>query len=130
MKLQLKKFNKFTDPTGSLIPFYKKESLNNFNIKRFFFIHGKKKFKRADHAHRKCNQILIPITGSISVNIFNKKKNKKTFTLSDKNKKYLIVPAMHFINIKFHQEKAVMLTLCDYKYDKKEYIQRKEFFNL
>ena len=37
---------------------------------------------------------------------------------------------MHFINIKFHQEKAVMLTLCDYKYDKKEYIQRKEFFNL
>ena len=29
MKLQIKKFNRFTDITGSLVPFYKNKSLNN-----------------------------------------------------------------------------------------------------
>ena len=130
MKLEIKKFNKFTDVTGSLVPFYKKKSLNNFNIKRFFFIYGKKKFMRADHAHRKCNQILIPVNGSIKINVFNLKKFKKTFTISDKRKSFLLIPKFHFIQIKFLKKDSILLTLCDYQYDKKEYIQREEFFNL
>ena len=130
MKLEIKKFNKFTDVTGALVPFYKKKSLNNFNIKRFFFIYGKKKFMRADHAHRKCNQILIPVNGSIKINVFNLKKFKKTFTISDKRKSFLLIPKFHFIQIKFLKKDSILLTLCDYKYDKKEYIQREEFFNL
>ena len=130
MKLEIKKFNKFTDVTGALVPFYKKKSLNNFNIKRFFFIYGKKKFMRADHAHRKCNQILIPVNGSIKINVFNLKKFKKTFTISDKQKSFLLIPKFHFIQIKFLKKDSILLTLCDYKYDKKEYIQREEFFNL
>ena len=44
MKLKIKKFKKFTDLTGTLVPFYKDKSLNKFNIKRFFFLYGKKKF--------------------------------------------------------------------------------------
>ena len=35
MKLGLKKSETFSDKTGSLIPFYKKKSLENFNINRF-----------------------------------------------------------------------------------------------
>ena len=130
MKLKIKKFKKFTDLTGTLVPFYKDKSLNKFNIKRFFFLYGKKNFIRADHAHKKCNQILIPINGTVKVEAFNLKKNKKTFTLSDKNKKYLSVPTFYYIRIKFLQEKGVLLTLCDYKYDKKDYIEKEEFFNL
>ena len=129
MKLKIKKFKKITDFSGSLVPIYKDKSLNQFNIKRFFFIYGKKKIDRADHAHRKCNQILIPVNGKMEVEIFNLKKIKKTFILSDKNKNFLFVPAFHFIRIKFKQEKSILLTLCDYKYDKKEYIFKKEFFN-
>jgi len=71
MKLQIKKFRKFTDITGSLVPFYRKNSLNNFNIKRFFFIYGKPKFLRAEHAHKKCNQVLIPINGSAKITVYN-----------------------------------------------------------
>jgi dTDP-4-dehydrorhamnose 3,5-epimerase-like enzyme len=130
MKLQIKKFNRFTDITGSLVPFYKNKSLNNFNIKRFFFIYGKKKYMRANHAHKKCNQILIPINGTIKIDIFNLKKKKKTFTLSQKNKNYLLVPSFHLMKIKFFHENAILLTLCDYKYNRKEYIQEDEFFNL
>jgi len=130
VKLQIKKFNKFTDITGSLVPFYKKKSLNNFNIKRFFFIYGNQKFMRADHAHKKCNQVLIPVNGSAKITIFNLKKIKKTIVINDKNKNFLIIPKLHFIQIKFLKKNSVLLTLCDYKYDKKEYIQKKEFFKL
>ena len=130
MKLEIKKFSKFTDATGTLVPFYKNKSLNNFNIKRFFFIYGKKKFMRADHAHKKCNQVLIPVSGSAKVTIFNLKKVKKAFVISDKNKNFLIIPKFHFIQIKFLIKNTTLLTLCDYGYDKKEYIQRKEFFSL
>tara|TARA_Y100000389_G_C16977760_1_gene278767 strand:+ start:13 stop:405 length:393 start_codon:yes stop_codon:yes gene_type:complete len=129
MKLKIKKFKRITDFSGSLIPIYKDKSLNQFNIKRFFFIYGKKKFIRAEHAHRKCNQILIPVNGKVEVEVFNLKKIKKTFTLSDRNKNFLFIPSFHFIRIKFKQEKSILLTLCDYKYDKKEYIFKKEFFN-
>jgi dTDP-4-dehydrorhamnose 3,5-epimerase-like enzyme len=129
MKLEIKKFKRITDFSGSLVPIYKDKSLNQFNIKRFFFIYGKKKIDRADHAHRKCNQILIPVNGKMEVEIFNLKKIKKIFILSDKNKNFLFVPSFHFIRIKFKQEKSILLTLCDYKYDKKEYIFKKEFFN-
>jgi len=130
VKLQIKKFNKFKDVTGSLVPFYKKKSLNNFNIKRFFFIYGNKKFMRAYHAHRKCNQILIPVNGSAKVNIYNLKKKKKTFILNGRNRHYLIIPKFNFIQIKFMEKNSILLTLCDYEYDKKEYIQKSEFFNL
>ena len=130
MKLQIKKFNKFKDITGSLVPFYKKKSFNNFNIKRFFFIYGNTKFMRADHAHKKCNQILIPVNGSAKITVFNLRKIKKTFVINDKNKNFLIIPKLHFIQIKFLKKSSVLLTLCDFKYDKKEYIQKKEFFNL
>ena len=129
MKLEIKKFKRITDFSGSLVPIYKDKSLNQFNIKRFFFIYGKKKIDRADHAHRKCNQILIPVNGKMEVEIFNLKKIKKIFILSDKNKNFLFVPSFHFIRIKFKQEKSILLTLCDFKYDKKEYIFKKEFFN-
>ena len=123
MKIQIKKSKTYSDKTGSLIPYYKKKSLKNFNIKRFFFVYGKKKYFRADHAHKKCNQILIPVAGKIEVFILNQKKIKKKFILSLENNKYLFVPKKHWIRLKFLKEGSILLTLCDHKYDKKEYIQ-------
>ena len=128
MKLGLKKSKTFSDKTGSLIPFYKKKSLENFNINRFFFVYGNKKYFRADHAHKKCNQILIPIYGKIEVEITTKRKKNKKYLLSHKNNKYLFVPNKHWIRLKFHHKNSILLTICDYKYDKKEYIQSKRKF--
>ena len=78
MKLEIKKSKTFSDKTGSLIPFYKNGILKNFSLVRFFFVYGNKKYYRANHAHKKCNQILIPLYGKIQVDIINKKgENKK-----------------------------------------------------
>ena len=130
MKLEIKKSKTYSDKTGSLIPFYKHSTLKKFNLVRFFFVYGNKKHYRANHAHKKCNQILIPLFGKIQVDIINKKGVNKKFILSHKKNNYLNVPKKNWIKLKFYQKDCILLTLCDYKYDKKEYIQSKrEFFN-
>ena len=123
MKLQIKKFEKFTSKHGTLIPYYRNYHFKNFKIKRFFFIYGNKKYSRGDHAHKKCNQILIPIKGKATI-IITKSNNKKySFNLSMKNNRFLIVPTKHWIKILFKEQNSILLTLCDYKYDKSEYIE-------
>ena len=130
MKLQQKKSKTFSNYTGSLTPFYINQSFNDFKIKRFFFVYGNKKFFRADHAHKKCNQVLIPVFGKIAVELTNLKNVKKKFLLSHKNNNYLIVPKLNWIRLKFYSNDSILLTLCDYKYDKNEYIQsKKQFFS-
>lgn len=131
MKLQLKKSKTFSDKTGSLIPFYKDTYFKNFNIKRFFFVYGSKKYFRADHAHKKCRQILIPINGAIQVDVTTLKGKKKKFILNYKKNNLLCVPKLHWIRLKFKSRNGIILILCDYKYDKKEYIQNiSDFFKL
>ena len=122
VKLKIKKFNRFTDKTGSLIPFYSNLHYSNFKLRRFFFIYGNTKHPRASHAHKKCNQILIPIKGQMITQITTKNNKKYNFNLSTKNKKFLTVPKQHWIKILFRTKNSILLTLCDYKYDQKEYI--------
>jgi dTDP-4-dehydrorhamnose 3,5-epimerase-like enzyme len=122
VKLRLKKFNIYQDKTGNLVPFYTKKNFDNFKIKRFFFLYGKKSQTRAKHAHKKCNQILIPVRGTSKIKIINKKKKIFKFMLKPSFKKYLFVPKFHWIEIKFSNNNDSLLTLCDYEYDKKEYI--------
>lgn len=131
MKLKTFKFKHYKDKTGKLIPFYTKKNFNNFNIRRFFFIYGNLKYPRANHAHKKCNQILIPVKGKIVLQITTISKKKYKFIVSEKNRKYLVLPKNHWIKIFFKSKDSILLTLCDSKYDKKEYIQNiNEFFNL
>ena len=128
VKLEIKKFKHFINRTGHLTPFYKNEHFKNFKLKRFFFVYGNTSFSRADHAHKKCNQILIPIFGKIKVEITNKKNIKKIYILSLKNKKFLCVPKTNWIKLNFLIKNSILLTLCDFKYDKEEYIQNKNKF--
>ena len=58
------------------------------------------------------------------VSIINKKNKRFKFDLSDKNKKFLFVPKNNWIKIIFKKKDSILLTLCDYKYEKKEYIQK------
>tara|TARA_B100001109_G_C18792469_1_gene440769 strand:+ start:148 stop:594 length:447 start_codon:yes stop_codon:yes gene_type:complete len=123
MKLKLSKFKIFgNNKIGTLIPFYLSKHFQKFKIKRFFFIHGNNKCLRADHAHYKCNQIFIPVKGSMNVNITTKKGKIFKFLISEKNKKFLFVPNYHWVKIKFAERISSVLVLCDYKYDRKEYI--------
>lgn len=125
---QIIKFKNFREKSGTLTPFYVGKHLpNNFKLKRFFFLYGKKKYLRADHAHKKCSQIIIPIFGKIKITTYFNKK-KKIFILNPKNEKALFVPIHTWIRLKFFRNDDCILTACNYKYDKKEYISNFEIF--
>ena len=123
MKLKSSTFKIFgNDKIGTLVPFYLDKHFKKFKIKRFFFIHGNNKCLRANHAHYKCNQIFIPLKGKVKINITTITKKIFNYSISEKNKKYLFVPNYHWVKIRFIQRSSSILVLCDYKYDRKEYI--------
>ena len=122
MKLQLKKTNTYSDSTGDLIPFYKKNSLKNFNIKRFFFVYGKKKYFRADHAHKKCSQLFIAISGKMLLKV-KTPTTSKAFIIEEKNRYGVLVPPKYWCSIKFIKNKSILMVINDRKYEFKDYLE-------
>ena len=119
-------FKKFTKTSGKLLPI----TFDNkfpIKVKRIFVIYGKKKYKRGDHAHKKCSQIFIPIMGKIKINM-KYKKTEKSINLSHNGSKALLVPPRIWSSVEFLNNKSVVLVLTDYEYDFKDYIETyKEF---
>ena len=123
MRFKVKYLKSFFNKTGSLTPFYIDKTLENFKIKRFFFLQGKKKYLRANHAHKKCDQIYIPVHGEMTIKVIKKNMKKSFYKLSFKKKKILFIPKFTWTSIKFHKNNSVLLVLCNYQYDRKEYIE-------
>ena len=119
-------FKKFTKTSGKLLPI----TFDNkfpIKVKRIFVIYGKKKYKRGDHAHKKCSQIFIPIMGKIKINI-KYKKTEESINLSHNGSKALLVPPRIWSSVEFLNNNSVVLVLTDYEYDFKDYIETyKEF---
>ena len=96
-------------------------------VKRIFFIYGKKKYKRGDHAHKKCSLVFFPIMGKIKINM-KYKKTEKSIILSHNGSKALLVPPRIWISVESLNSNSVVLVLTDYEYDFKDYIETyKEF---
>ena len=121
-KPKILSYSIYPEYNGTLIPFYThKHFPKYFKLKRFFLLYGKNKFFRADHAHQKCSQIIIPLRGKIYVSIKSRNYEKK-FVLEVKKKKCLIIPPYNWIKINFQNNQDSLLTLCNFEYDKREYI--------
>ena len=119
-------FKKFTKISGKLLPitFNKKFPIK---VKRIFFIYGKKKYKRGNHAHKKCSQIFIPIIGTIKINM-KYKKTEKSINLSHNGSKALLVPPRIWTSVESLNKDSIVLVLTDYEYDVKDYIETYEEF--
>ena len=119
-------FKKFIKRSGKLLPI----TFNNkfpIKVKRIFVIYGKKKYKRGEHAHKKCSQVFFPIIGKIKINM-KYKKTEQSINLSHKDSKALLVPPRIWCRVEFSNNKSVVLVLTDYEYDFKDYIETyKEF---
>ena len=119
-------FKKFTKISGKLLPI----TFNNkfpIKVKRMFFIYGKKKYKRGDHAHKKCSQVFIPIKGKIKINI-KYRKTEKSVLLSANRSRSLFVPPKIWSSVEFLNNNSLVLVLTDYEYDFKDYIETYEEF--
>ena len=119
--MKIKELKTFSDKTGDLVPISLKNNIP-IKTKRIFIIHGKKKYFRADHAHYKCSQFLVPLYGTIIVNYENKKK-KSTKILSFKKKNNLLLEPMTWCKIKFNSNNSKLMVFCDKEYDPSDYIK-------
>ena len=117
---------KFTKRRGKLLPI----TFNNkfpIKVKRIFIIYGKKKYKRGDHAHKKCSQVFIPIKGNIKINI-KYRKTEQSVLLNANRSRSLFVPPKIWSSVEFLNNNSIVLVLTDYEYDFRDYIETyKEF---
>ena len=119
-------FEKFTKTSGKLLPI----TFNNkfpIKVKRIFIIYGKKKYKRGDHAHKKCSQVFFPIMGKIKINM-KYRKTEKSVLLSANRSKSLFVPPKIWSSVEFLNNNSLVLVLTDYEYEFKDYIETYEEF--
>ena len=119
-------FKKFTKPSGKLLPITFNSKFP-IKVKRMFFIYGRKKYKRGDHAHKKCSQVFIPIKGKIKINM-KYRKTEKSVLLSANRSRSLFVPPKIWSSVEFLNSHSLVLVLTDYEYDFKDYIETYEEF--
>jgi dTDP-4-dehydrorhamnose 3,5-epimerase-like enzyme len=117
-KIKIKSYN---SASGKLVPisFDKKFP---FSIKRIFFLHGKKNKIRGDHAHKKCSQLFMAISGKIILNIKTPSMKKK-FILEKKTKYAVLIPPKYWCSVKFLKENSVLLVLNDRYYEFSDYLE-------
>ena len=117
-KFKIKSFKSFS---GKLVPvtFDKKFP---FLIKRIFFLHGIKNKTRGDHAHKKCSQLFLLVSGKIILNIKTPNTEKKI--LMDKNSKYaILVPPKYWCSVKFIKKNSILMVMNDRYYEFNDYLE-------
>jgi dTDP-4-dehydrorhamnose 3,5-epimerase-like enzyme len=119
--IYIKKINFFKDSRGKLVSIDHKK-FKYFSIKRTFFINFlRSKVIRGKHAHKKCSQFIICISGKIKIRTIDSKLNKKDFILSNFNKGIYIKPYV-WIEIVSLKTNTSIVCFADRKYEKLDYI--------
>jgi dTDP-4-dehydrorhamnose 3,5-epimerase-like enzyme len=89
---------------------------------RVYFIYGAKKdVVRGHHAHRKLEQLMLCVYGSIEVTIFD--GQKETIHILDDPTKTLKVGAMVWRTMKWLKDDSVLFVLATEQYDEMDYIR-------
>ena len=102
-------------------------SLNNggdapFDVKRVFFIYDIPSGEdRGAHAHKDCHQLLIAITGSFEVEVFDGIERTRFF-LNQPNIGLHIPPGIWASEINFSGS-GICLVLASHEYDEDDYIR-------
>ena len=125
-QIEIIKLKSFIRKSGKLVPL-SFDSKFPIKVKRIFYIYGKKNNYRGDHAHKKCRQLFIPVSGSISL-IMKRHDKEEIITLNSKNDKAILVPNLTWCRLKFLTKDAIVLVACDRKYEFKDYIEKYKDF--
>ncbi len=114
----------FEDPRGILTSI---EQLNDvpFEIKRVFYIHHVKG-DRGGHALINTNQLLIPVSGSLKIRLYD--RNASTTLLLDDPRKGLVIPCLIFLEMFDFTEHTVLLTLADTEFSTAKYLRSKDAY--
>jgi len=93
-----------------------------FKIKRIYFINNiKNKHTRPGHAHKKLQQIISCIAGSVKIKIFDG-KNKKIISLKNPKKAIYLKKGL-WREITFMKKGSILLVICSDIYKANDYIR-------
>lgn len=91
-----------------------------FNIRRIFYLHKIKK-NRGGHALKNTDELLIAVSGSFRIKLFDGTKTK-TFLMNDPTKG-LYIPRLVFLDMFDFTKNTVCLVLANRKYNTNEYLR-------
>jgi len=101
-----------------------------FSIQRIYYIFGvPSNQERGSHAHKELEQILIPVHGSLEVQLDNGKSLEKI--VLDDPTRGLYVPSLVWRTLYNFSKDAVLLVLVSSAYNKEDYVRNyAEFLEL
>lgn len=135
MRIRKNKFYKVIDfkykqdQRGILLPLQEgnKKSDLPIRLKRIFILTNlDPRFERGNHAVRKTTQIILALRGKCDIEL-NNGFIKKKIRLDSFNKAIIVYP-MVWRTLKNFSKDALILVLCDRKFNEKDYIRNYEDF--
>ena len=109
----------FIDSRGDLTVF-QENSCVPFSISRVFAVTALANSVRGQHAHKRCSQFMVCLSGSIEV-ICNDGFAEKRLLLDRSNLGLILPPGIWAEEI-YKKDHSILLVLCDYPYDESDYI--------
>ena len=91
-----------------------------FNIRRVFTALAKKNGVRGDHAHKKCTQLLVCVSGKLQVTCDD--GSKVTEYILDSMGVSLLVPPGIWCKQDYLENNSVLMVMCDRIYEADDYI--------
>lgn len=107
------------EPNGHLTVL--EEGTIPFPVRRAFFVTAGAGEIRGAHAHRLCQQLLVPITGETVVRVTDG-KTKAVHKLTD-SQIGLVIPALIWATQEYVGQESTLLVICDQLFDECDYIR-------
>ena len=120
-KIRKIKIQSFKSVTGKLVPISFNKTFP-FTTKRIFFLHGSKNKIRGDHAHKKCSQLFMTVSGEVILNI-KTPHSKKSILIKKNSKHAILVPPKYWCSVKFIKKNSILMVMTDRFYEYKDYIE-------
>lgn len=92
-----------------------------FAVHRVFLIHADRSTTRGNHAHRRCSQALLCVSGTCEVNV-DDGRSQRRIVLSGPDRGVLI-PAGIWADQHYKERGTILMVLCDLPYDEADYIR-------
>lgn len=96
-------------------------SLMPFDVKRIFTVRADAGGLRGQHAHRECAQLLVCISGQVSV-LCNDSRHEVNYTLRPQSDALLLPPGI-WSHQAYDFDSSSLLVFCDYPFDEADYIR-------
>lgn len=121
--IRLIQFPRFRDDNGDLCVFESGAGVP-FDVRRVFTVSARKGDVRGDHAHRRCTQLLVCVSGKIRV-ACDAGADITHYAL-DEMRAGLLVPPGIWATEEYVADNSVLMVLCDRAYEQEDYIRDRE----